>query len=250
MIPSRYQGLGLPNMALEKLSESLLWLQRHWDVKEGVGLVVREAYECLQMETGLSGNIFQRNYKRFQSLATHTWYKIFWEYLYNFNVRIELSKDLNVPIVRERDVSLMDIIVDTIPSSEWVAFNRVRKHKHVFFISQLLHCDGVCVIRCMLGAQTGPLSTMVFSYEEPTKEDFRLWERVLRLITSPTLRRSPPLGRFIRLPYERFIWFTNNTRSLLARKDITDDTYLAFLPATNSRNTRGGMRYSFAQYHC
>jgi hypothetical protein len=31
MLPSHYQGLGLPNMALEKLAESLSWLQRHWE---------------------------------------------------------------------------------------------------------------------------------------------------------------------------------------------------------------------------
>jgi hypothetical protein len=29
MLPCCFQGLGLPNMALEKLSESLMWLQRH-----------------------------------------------------------------------------------------------------------------------------------------------------------------------------------------------------------------------------
>jgi hypothetical protein len=40
MLPCTFQGLGLPNMALEKLSELLMWLQRHWDVGEGMGLVV------------------------------------------------------------------------------------------------------------------------------------------------------------------------------------------------------------------
>jgi hypothetical protein len=62
MLPCRFQGIGLPNMALEKLSESLMWLQRHWDVGEGMGLIVCEAYEQLQIETGLSGNVFLRDY--------------------------------------------------------------------------------------------------------------------------------------------------------------------------------------------
>lgn len=40
MLPCCFHGLGLPNMALEKLLESLMWLQRHWDVGEGMGLIV------------------------------------------------------------------------------------------------------------------------------------------------------------------------------------------------------------------
>lgn len=75
MLPCRFKGLGLPNMALmEKLSESLMWLQRHWDVGEGMGLslIVREAYEHLQIETGLSGNVFLCDYPTYKCLATRT----------------------------------------------------------------------------------------------------------------------------------------------------------------------------------
>lgn len=64
MLPVEFQGLGQPNMALEKLAESLAWLQRFWGVKEGAGHVVREAYERLQIETGLAGNVFLRSYER------------------------------------------------------------------------------------------------------------------------------------------------------------------------------------------
>lgn len=55
-----YQGLGLLNMALEELSESISiqWLLCHWGIEDGVGKVIQEAYERLQIETGLSGNIF------------------------------------------------------------------------------------------------------------------------------------------------------------------------------------------------
>lgn len=99
MLPCRFQGLGLPNMALEKLSESLMWLQRHWDVGEGMGLIVREAYECLQIETGLSGNVFLRDYPTYECLATHTWYKVFWQYLHWYKVRLGIGEGYNSPLV-------------------------------------------------------------------------------------------------------------------------------------------------------
>jgi hypothetical protein len=145
MLPCRFQGLGLTNMALEKLSESLMWLQRHWDVGEGMGLVVREAYERLQIETGLSGNVFLRSYATYGSLATHTWYKVFWEYLDRYNVRLEIGDGYDVLPVRERDQVFMDVALPQIPHSEWPILNRVRHHKGIFWLSQLTHADGISI---------------------------------------------------------------------------------------------------------
>jgi hypothetical protein len=99
MLPCRFQGLDLPNMALEKLSESLLWLQRHWDIGEGMGLIVREAFERLQIKTGLSGNVFLRDYPTYECLATHTWYKVFWQYLHRYKVSLGIGEGYNSPLV-------------------------------------------------------------------------------------------------------------------------------------------------------
>jgi hypothetical protein len=79
-----------------------MWLQRHWEVGEGMGLIVREAYERLQIETGLSGNVFLRDYKTYKCLATHFWYKVFWQYLLRFGVRLEIGDGYDVPLVREQ----------------------------------------------------------------------------------------------------------------------------------------------------
>jgi hypothetical protein len=244
MLPVSFQGLGLPNMALEKLSDSLMWLQRHWEVKEGVGLVVREAYERLQVETGLSGNVFARDYKTYECLATHTWFKVFWQYLDHFGVKLELDSSFDVPAVRERDVVLMDEATQALPRSEWRAFNRVRKHKKVFFKSQLAHCDGICVNMEFLSRATGSASTMVFSKEEPTPSDFRLWESTITLLSSPTLRFSPPFGKFLRQPYDNFVWYTTSDRRLLVRKCSSSGGLTVFLPSTPNMATRRGSHYT------
>ena len=82
-----------------------------------MGLVVREAYERLQVETGLSGNVFLRSYATYGCLATHTWYKVFWEYLDRYNVRLEIGEGYNVPAVRERDQVFMEEALPQTPHS-------------------------------------------------------------------------------------------------------------------------------------
>eukprot|EP00956_Cyclotella_meneghiniana_P041404 scaffold225702_cov129-Cyclotella_meneghiniana.AAC.1 len=110
MLPHRYQGLGLPNFALEKLGRSVSWLQRHWGVKEWIGVIIRAGFERLQIETA-------------------------------FKVRLEIA-GVDVPATRERDRVIMDEVTQVMDRSEWPAVNRVRKHLELFFLSQALFRSG------------------------------------------------------------------------------------------------------------
>jgi hypothetical protein len=56
---------------------------------------------------------------------------------------------------------------------------------------------------------------MIFLQDEPTNKDFRLWESVIKQISSPTLCFSPPLGKFLQKPYDRIIWKMTSTRDML-----------------------------------
>jgi hypothetical protein len=102
-------------MALEKLSESHQWLLCHWGIGDAVGKVIQEAYERLQIETGLPGNIFLYDYTRFECLATHSWFKTFWQYLDHFDVKFEIDEELTIPPVRERDQVFMDLVTKLLP---------------------------------------------------------------------------------------------------------------------------------------
>ena len=104
----------------------MAWLQRLWGVYDGAGHVVREAYERLQIETGLEGNVSRRSFKKFGILVSHTWYKVFWEYLDHFGVYLELDEMIKVPMTRERDKVFMEEVVRKIDRSEWVGINWMR----------------------------------------------------------------------------------------------------------------------------
>jgi hypothetical protein len=78
-LPTSFQGLGLPQMSLEKLSTSVQYLQRHWGSSSAVGQALRSVYKLTQLEVGLSGNFLTRDYGKYSCLAMHSWFKILWE---------------------------------------------------------------------------------------------------------------------------------------------------------------------------
>jgi hypothetical protein len=94
----QYHGLELVDWTVEKLSADVfVMLQHHWDKDTILGHCLRDAYELLQMETGLEGNIFSYNFEHLGHLATHSWMKILWHYLHHLNINLDLSSVTNIP---------------------------------------------------------------------------------------------------------------------------------------------------------
>lgn len=54
-LPVGYHGLGLPNHSLEKLADSIKFLQCHWGSTRNLDTSLRCSFELIQMETGLRG---------------------------------------------------------------------------------------------------------------------------------------------------------------------------------------------------
>ena len=59
---------------------------QHWDLPKGLACCLCSAYELLQMETGLEGNIFLLSFDVFGELATQSWIKILWQYLHFLDI--------------------------------------------------------------------------------------------------------------------------------------------------------------------
>ena len=97
-IPIEYQGLRLPNVALEKVAAMLQYLVRHWDMGSGTSVQLRRAFEIAQIECGLEGNFLRRDYGKYEQLMTHGWMKVLWNYVNYFGVTVEIEKAV-VPVV-------------------------------------------------------------------------------------------------------------------------------------------------------
>jgi hypothetical protein len=102
----------------------------------------------------------------------------------------------------------MEVVVTIFPQTEWPRINRLRHFKRVYFMSQLLASDGTTVRQASMGTGEGTNSQMLFPHQEPTMADIRYWEGVIKHMTSPKLRWSPPLGRHLRQPYDTDWWWT------------------------------------------
>ncbi len=135
-LPTEFQGLGLPNMSLEKLASSLTFLRHHWNNNTAVGKALRGTYELCQLEIGLGGNFLEKDYNRYNVLASHTWFKVLWELLDHYKVKLTLMNTTIAP-PRERDYPLMEQVIKTLPCHHWTAFNRVRRFYNVYFMSQI-----------------------------------------------------------------------------------------------------------------
>jgi hypothetical protein len=242
-LPVKYQGLGLPQMSLEKLAISLQYLQRHWGRSSPMGQILRANYELIQIEIGLSGNFLCRDYAKFGGLATHTWFKTLWEYLHLYGVTVELS-DVEVPPVRQRDRVLMEEVINLIPPQQWPSFNRARKYYKVYFVSQLILSDGITVDPSKIGKGQSviPSSSMRFPLEKPTKADLAIWRDTISLITSSTYRLSPRLGKHIRAPYESVCWMTDATNTVVVRKN-GELKCTVYAPIQTRYSTRGRQMY-------
>ncbi len=128
------QGLGLPNMGIEKLSSMLQYFTCHWDCGRPMSFQLRRSVELLQVECGLEGNPLVRDIRLYRCLATNTWIKMLWHYPDYYQVRREVDH-LIIPLLREQDRVLMEIIVCTFPPEEWLQINRVRHYQRIYFMS-------------------------------------------------------------------------------------------------------------------
>ena len=237
ILPVEWSGLGMPNMSLEKLSCMIMFLKQHWGFDDEFGRALRCVFELVQIETGLAGNFLLRHYDTFECLASHTWYKLLWKYLWRYDVKLELEGQLCIPEIRERDRTVMEEVLRFLPKEEWVAFNRVRKQKEVYHFSHLVMCDGATVDPALLTKRERRLSLMRFPREQPLPADFKVWERTIKTLTSPRLILSPPLGKFLRRPTDKIVYRSNATNDFVISSD-EDNNHVLYSPRLTGVATR------------
>jgi len=76
---------------------------------------------------------------------------------------------------------------------------RVRHFKKVYYLSDVLACDGKTITDLALSNQEG-LSKKVYPTQRPTKKDFDLWVTALRPISGSTFTMDRPLGNYLVVP--------------------------------------------------
>ena len=128
-----------------------------------------------RISVGLGGHIFERDFKLLGKLAEPCWFKHTWELCYKFDSPIKFDTKFEVPLMRERDITLMDAFFDTgiWQISDLETLNIVRRYKCVYSKSDITQPDGRTVLSSMMSNDPGN-SNWTFPEEKPTGKQLQL----------------------------------------------------------------------------
>jgi hypothetical protein len=196
------------------------------------------------MEVGLDGNIFTCSYKQLQELASHSWFKVLWQYASQYKVSITFNKKFLIPPTRKGDAALMELFIKQGYTTDLlVRLNRVRKYHKVHSLADILGADWKSVEPIILTTRQRH-SNRKFSWEQPTKADFTLWRTAVRNITSASLTYSPTLGEYLEDPHIPYDWLASENKTLLYHVFPNKSGYDIFARDTHTRKTRTGQRFN------
>jgi hypothetical protein len=238
-LPVKYQGIGMKKWSIEKLAKDITTLVRHWQTDSTLGQVLQLVYESFQMEVGLDGNILTRSYNRFSYLASHSWFKVLWQYSSLYKVKIKFEPKYLLGPTRQGDKLLIELFIER--GYKGVALerlNRVRKFHCVHSLADILCADRSTVDPAIFSTSSGH-STHTFSWEQPTKADFDAWKHAIRNITSASLTHSPPLGKYKTAPHIPYYWLASPDNAVLYHL-FPNGGYLGLSEIRSSSETMGG----------
>ena len=148
-----------------------------------MGLYLRACLENLQLELGVSRCPLEYDYDVWGALATNWWVEALWERIHRFKIKIDIDYEaLLMP--RERGECIMERFVrEKVPRKELIGINRVRKHQHALFLSDIVSTNG-CRIE-----------PMYLSW--PSESDFESWDRAFNTSTLGSMALANRLGNWL-----------------------------------------------------
>jgi hypothetical protein len=192
--------------------------------------------ELLQLEVGLRDCPLLHPFEPYGRLATHCWFRSFWEAMDHFGCRLHVDYPA-IKIPRERDVLLLDIFTRSGWGIEyWVSWNRCRIACKALFLSCITTPDGKQIDNRFLNNDVlcdPPLSAYDFGREEPSDEDWAIWSRFWHDFTYPGLVLVVSLGPWICSSHRPNEWYYNQEADSLFRR-VAGGGY--FFGRSNSRN--------------
>jgi hypothetical protein len=194
------------------------------------------------MEVGLDGNIFTQSFTDFGHLATHSWFKILWQYASQYQVQVLFHPQYQLLPTRLNDKPLIPLFrLHNYIGPDLTSLCRTRKFYQVHSLADVICADGTTVDPKVISGRPGS-SSHVFSWEQPTPSDFALWESALRCITSPYLRLTPALGPYLCEPHVPYEWFASEDEEHLYHH-FSPAGYDIFKLRHDCVRTRSGRRY-------
>ena len=187
-----------------------------------IGKMLHQAYQVFQVEVGLGGNIFAKSYVSFQGLATHGFFRNLWELLERYGILFRLHADFDIPLLRERDRTLMDAVCETgiFTKQEIISINCTHHHKGVHSIGDMTYSGGLSMDLTMYTRRSGT-SDQDFPLQHPTGSDHNTWLKAIGSLTHAGKKLRHPLGKYTGRPHLPDDWFVSSDLLQLYHKVAT-----------------------------
>eukprot|EP00956_Cyclotella_meneghiniana_P011639 scaffold16376_cov42-Cyclotella_meneghiniana.AAC.4 len=239
-LPTDFQGIGLKNWSIEKLGKDTAVLLRHWQSGSALGVALEFVYEAFLMEdVGLDGNVLTRNFDRFQHLATHSWFKILWQYADRYELSITFNCRFNLGPIRRGDMALMELFARFgYGSDSMEILNRCRRFHCVHSLADILRADG----------KTIDPSSRLFSWEQPTQSDLRFWCKTIKSVVPRTIPALTTIGNYISTPHRPYKWLASQDK-LQVYHLLPDNRFTVYQRDALQRTMRSGARYTKISTH-
>ena len=135
------------------------------------------------MEIGLPGNLFTLPYKTLHFLATPSWIKDLWKFVYEHNIILQ-DNTPSLSLTSNADKFLMDIFqCHTFRKRELIQLNKCRKYLRVLSVSDILIGDGTQVSAAI---KRGQRSNFIIpnshwpNQEDPGPSAWATWRRAIK----------------------------------------------------------------------
>jgi hypothetical protein len=180
------------------------------------------------------------------NLASNGWWKHLWRLCHKFKVTLAPSRRWMIPLLRQDDRSLMDLVCsnDLYSPTDRKTFNRVRQIKGLHSVADVTLVDGKTIDPFVFTREPS-ISSRVFSVEHPTREDFNIFCTVIRNLCNSNTSLPVALGPYINHPHRQDVWFVSEDRSELYKLH-DNSSYSLFACSERHRQTRQGTRYAFS----
>ncbi len=203
---SRYKGLGLKNLHTTQNVSHIADMVDHLWQNSPTGHFFQCAIESLQLELGLSGNVFNLDYNKYsRALLTDSLVRETWKYASVHNITIDIPGH-RFTLATENDSLIMEQVYRYCEPSSWAAINRCRHFLQVLTVSDITTSDGrhlhPAIFKKQRRHESFHPNIRWPKWGMPSYTDWRKWKKyipIALLHQSSTLLRQP-LGHWNIIP--------------------------------------------------
>ena len=244
--PLQFQGLGIHDPYVQQGIEHIKMILRHGHTDDIPGKLLTFTIEGTQLEAGLTGNLFDYDFHKYGELATTSWIKATWRFVWEYNISLNIQPTL-FPLLRHRDKPLINEIINRGP---WTTYD-IRcikicmQYMDLFSLSDIVNAAGTQIRQdCMTGnymPHSNRSRLAQLPCIEPTAPIISNWVRILKHtfhLSHPTSTLPFVLGDWTREGLQTWKWFISpDTNRIYHRKtDGTFDEFIQQLSLTTAQS--------------